>query len=160
MHISIFVIYRCQNDIFLYVSILYLCVIDTYRNRISIRIFHEKAFRGLKATLCIPSIPRKVTDASKVIGYCSKVLTKPKRNYCVTRKELLAVVKSIDRRPGCYSPIQKGKWLGGWKYCSDTIFKSIIVKEGITTTQLHCPEGRVENASNAEKWMNAKALSI
>lgn len=31
----------------------------------------------------------------KVIGYFSKVLSKPERNYCVTRRELLAVVKSI-----------------------------------------------------------------
>lgn len=31
----------------------------------------------------------------KVIGYFSKVLSKPERNYCVTRRELLAVVKSV-----------------------------------------------------------------
>ncbi|POS82770.1 hypothetical protein EPUL_005785, partial [Erysiphe pulchra] len=32
----------------------------------------------------------------RVIGYFSKVLSKPERNYCVTRRELLAVVKSIE----------------------------------------------------------------
>lgn len=32
----------------------------------------------------------------KVIGYFSKTLSKPERNYCVTRRELLAVVKSIE----------------------------------------------------------------
>ena len=32
----------------------------------------------------------------KVIGYFSKVLSKPERNYCVTRRELLAVVKSVE----------------------------------------------------------------
>ena len=32
----------------------------------------------------------------RVIGYFSKVLSKPERNYCVTRKELLAVVKSVE----------------------------------------------------------------
>lgn len=32
----------------------------------------------------------------KVIGYFSKTLSKPERNYCVTRKELLAVVKSAE----------------------------------------------------------------
>lgn len=32
----------------------------------------------------------------KVIGYFSKTLSKPERNYCVTRRELLAVVKSVE----------------------------------------------------------------
>lgn len=32
----------------------------------------------------------------KVIGYFSKVLSKPERNYCVTRRELLAAVKSME----------------------------------------------------------------
>lgn len=32
----------------------------------------------------------------RVIAYFSKVLSKPERNYCVTRRELLAVVKSIE----------------------------------------------------------------
>lgn len=82
---------------------------------------HEEAFRKLKSALCsspILAYPRRHgkfildTDASKVgigavlsqvqdgeekvIEYYSKVLTKPERNYCVTRKELLAIVKSVD----------------------------------------------------------------
>ena len=32
----------------------------------------------------------------KVIAYFSKTLSKPERNYCATRKELLAVVKSVE----------------------------------------------------------------
>ena len=32
----------------------------------------------------------------KVIGYFSKTLSKPERNYCVTRRELLAVIKSVE----------------------------------------------------------------
>ena len=31
----------------------------------------------------------------KVIGYCSKCLSKSKRKYCTTRKELVAVVKAV-----------------------------------------------------------------
>jgi hypothetical protein len=32
----------------------------------------------------------------KVIGYFSKTLSKPERNYCVTRRELLAVIKGVE----------------------------------------------------------------
>lgn len=65
--------------------------------------------------LCYPQIERKFildTDArnyaiggvlaqiqngqEKVIGYFSKVLSKPERNYSVTRRELLAVVKANE----------------------------------------------------------------
>lgn len=35
-------------------------------------------------------------DREKVIVYLSKVLEKPERNYCVTRRELLAVIKSVE----------------------------------------------------------------
>lgn len=81
----------------------------------------DNAFRRLKAALCsspILSYPQPKglyvldTDASnlgigsvlsqiqggqeRVIEFYSKVLSKPERNYCVTRKELLAIVKSVD----------------------------------------------------------------
>ncbi|CAK1599253.1 unnamed protein product [Parnassius mnemosyne] len=35
-------------------------------------------------------------DQEIVIAYCSKSLSKPERNYCVTRRELLGVVKSLQ----------------------------------------------------------------
>ena len=80
----------------------------------------EKAFEQLKELLCTAPmlaypIPGKKfildTDASaygiggvlsqlidgqeRVIGYYSRVLGKPEKNYCVTRKELLAVVECV-----------------------------------------------------------------
>ncbi|GBM40902.1 Retrovirus-related Pol polyprotein from transposon 297 [Araneus ventricosus] len=81
----------------------------------------EKSFNGLKQSLTFSSIltyPRTDkdfildTDASnegigavlsqnirneeRVIAYFSKSLGNPERNYCVTRKELLVIVKSIE----------------------------------------------------------------
>lgn len=39
----------------------------------------------------------------RVIGYYSKTLTPPERNYCVTRRELLALVKGVKQfRPYLY----------------------------------------------------------
>ena len=32
----------------------------------------------------------------RVIGYYSKTLSKPERNYCVTRRELLATVRALE----------------------------------------------------------------
>lgn len=32
----------------------------------------------------------------RVIGYVSKTLSKPERNYCVTRRELIAVAKAVE----------------------------------------------------------------
>jgi hypothetical protein len=80
----------------------------------------EEAFQELKRRLCTAPVlaypvPGKTfivdTDASndgiggvlsqeingqeKVIAYYSKVLSKPERNYCVTRKELLAIMESV-----------------------------------------------------------------
>ncbi|GBN40028.1 Retrovirus-related Pol polyprotein from transposon 297 [Araneus ventricosus] len=39
---------------------------------------------------------QKIGNEECVIAYFSKSLGKPERNYCVTRKELLAIVKSIE----------------------------------------------------------------
>ncbi|KAG7159580.1 pol Retrovirus-related Pol polyprotein from transposon-like 10 [Homarus americanus] len=41
-------------------------------------------------------LSRKKDDIKYVVAYYSKKLSHPERNYCVTRKELLAVVKSLD----------------------------------------------------------------
>ncbi|MBJ5547129.1 Ty3/Gypsy family RNase HI domain-containing protein, partial [Salmonella enterica subsp. enterica serovar Derby] len=45
----------------------------------------------------IGAVLSQVQDGQKkVIAYFSKSLSKPERNYCVTRKELLAVVKAVE----------------------------------------------------------------
>ncbi|GBO32286.1 Retrovirus-related Pol polyprotein from transposon 297 [Araneus ventricosus] len=41
-------------------------------------------------------LSQKIGNEECVIAYFSKSLDKPERNYCVTRKELLAIVKSIE----------------------------------------------------------------
>ena len=81
----------------------------------------EAAFKRLKNALCsspILSYPQSSgmfildTDASnigigavlsqvqdkeeKVIEYFSSVLSKPEKNYCATRKELLAIVRAVE----------------------------------------------------------------
>ena len=48
-------------------------------------------------------LSQKQKGQERVIAYYSKTLTTPKKNYCVTRRELLAVVKSIKLfRPYLY----------------------------------------------------------
>ena len=40
-------------------------------------------------------LPQQQDGVERVIGYFSKAFTKPERNYCVTRRELLAIVSSL-----------------------------------------------------------------
>ncbi|UYV62133.1 K02A2.6-like, partial [Cordylochernes scorpioides] len=53
----------------------------------------------------IGAVLSQVQDGEeRVIEYYSKILTKPERNYCATRRELLAIVRSVEHfhrhRPG------------------------------------------------------------
>ncbi|KAG8172455.1 hypothetical protein JTE90_004429 [Oedothorax gibbosus] len=41
-------------------------------------------------------LSQEVDGKERVIAYFSKSLSKPERNYCVTRKELLAIVKAVE----------------------------------------------------------------
>ncbi|GBN71321.1 Retrovirus-related Pol polyprotein from transposon 297 [Araneus ventricosus] len=41
-------------------------------------------------------LSQNIGKEERVIAYFSKSLSKPQRNYCVTRKEFLAIVKSIE----------------------------------------------------------------
>jgi len=41
-------------------------------------------------------LSQKQDGEEQVIDYFSKALSKPETNYCVTRKELLAVVKTVE----------------------------------------------------------------
>ena len=46
-------------------------------------------------TASAPVLSQLQGNDEKVIGYASRALTKPERNYCVTRRELLAVVHFV-----------------------------------------------------------------
>lgn len=49
------------------------------------------------STLGVGGVLPQVQDVErKVIEYYSMTLSKPERNYCMTSKELLAIVKSVD----------------------------------------------------------------
>ncbi|GFY07905.1 retrovirus-related Pol polyprotein from transposon opus [Trichonephila clavipes] len=41
-------------------------------------------------------LSQEIDGQQRVIAYFSKCLSKPERNYCVTRKELLAIVKAME----------------------------------------------------------------
>ncbi|GFQ91611.1 transposon Ty3-I Gag-Pol polyprotein [Trichonephila clavata] len=41
-------------------------------------------------------LSQEINGQEHVIAYWSKCLSKPERNYCVTRKELLAIVKAVE----------------------------------------------------------------
>ncbi|GBN32942.1 Retrovirus-related Pol polyprotein from transposon 297 [Araneus ventricosus] len=56
----------------------------------------EKSFNGLNNEGIGAALSQNIGNQERVIAYFSKSLGKPERNYCVTRKELLAIVKSIE----------------------------------------------------------------
>ncbi|GFQ92414.1 retrovirus-related Pol polyprotein from transposon 412 [Trichonephila clavata] len=41
-------------------------------------------------------LSQEIDGQERVIAYWSKCMSKPERNYCVTRKELLAIVKAVE----------------------------------------------------------------
>ncbi|GFU98817.1 hypothetical protein TNCV_2308411 [Trichonephila clavipes] len=43
-----------------------------------------------------PVLSQEIDGQKRVIAYFSKCLSKPERNYCVTRKELLTIVKAVE----------------------------------------------------------------
>ena len=55
----------------------------------------EKVFQTLKDLLCTAPffLSQIVNGTESVVGYFSRILSKPERNYCVTRRELLAVLE-------------------------------------------------------------------
>ncbi|GBM47411.1 Retrovirus-related Pol polyprotein from transposon 297 [Araneus ventricosus] len=61
-------------------------------------------------------LSHKIGNEEFVIAYFSKSLGKPERNYCVTRKELLAIVKSIEHFH---------HYLYGWKFLLQTDHASL-----------------------------------
>jgi hypothetical protein len=50
-------------------------------------------------------------NQEKVIAYMSKALNKEEQNYCVTRKELLAVVSALSLSQSCTALVFSGSVL-------------------------------------------------
>ncbi|GBM23206.1 Transposon Ty3-I Gag-Pol polyprotein [Araneus ventricosus] len=61
-------------------------------------------------------LSQNIRNEERVIAYFSKNLGKPERNYCFTRKEILAIVKSIEH----FHP-----YLYGWKFLLRTDHASL-----------------------------------
>lgn len=78
-------------------------------------------------------------DKDQVIAYFSKSLSRLEPNYCVTRRELLAVVESVKHFHnylyGRYFTIRADhgalnvKWLAGWKFSQYMPLLFYIVQE-------------------------------
>ena len=108
-----------------------------------------------------------VDSEERVVAYFSKALSKPERNYCVTRKELLAIVKTIEHFHkylyGQEFLIRTDhaslRWLlnfkqseessqGGWKGYSSTTSRSNTGRASYTLTSTPCHEDPALRTAN------------
>ena len=95
-------------------------------------------------------------DQEKVIGYFSKTLSRPKRHYCVTRKELLAVVLSIlhfhhylyGRKFKVRSDHGALKWLMNFKVAEGQIARWLQLL-GTYDFEIEHRAGRIHNNADA-----------
>ena len=94
-----------------------------------------------------------------VVAYASRTLTKPERNYCVTRKELLAVIYFIEH----FRPYILGnsfilrtdhsslKWLWNFKEPEGQVARWIQKLQEYTFTIIHRPEKKHANADTLSR---------
>ena len=95
-------------------------------------------------------------DQEKVIGYFSKTLSRPERHYCVTRKELLAVVLSIlhfhhylyGRKFKVRSDHGALKWLMNFKVAEGQIARWLQLL-GTYDFEIEHRAGRIHNNADA-----------